>query len=297
MTQLPRSNPKIPEGINHTTEHPLKEFAQLFFGVCAGLIVLTFVISLSIQFLAPFIPFSWEKKTAPLIERFLSEENAGANSNALAEQALQQLGERLLASGERMGEYSEIGDSDIQSTDFSFHLIHSDVPNAYASFGGHIFVTDALIEQVSSENGLAMVIAHEIAHIRFRHPIASASRGIVLQLVLYAIAGHSTDGAMSSLLSGSSMLTLLSFNREMESDADESALNLIYRHYGTYEGADEFFEKMAKDSDSILWLEFAQTHPHTQKRLDAIHQRNAQQRHTRGEITPLPVNLHPVAAD
>ena len=297
MSQLPLGNPKIPEGINHKTEHPLKEFVQLFFGVCAGLAVLTFALSLAIQFLAPFIPFSWEKKTLPLVEQFMTLEDSGANSDASAKQALQQLGERLLASSEMMENHPDGRGADIQSTDFSFHLIESEIPNAYASFGGHIFVTAALIEQVSSENGLAMVIAHEIAHVRYRHPIQAASRGAILQLVLYAVLGQSADGFIGSALSGSSLLTLLSFNRDMESQADESALNLISRHYGTYEGADEFFETMAKESDSILWLEFAQTHPHTQRRLKTIHKRILEHSGTGVELTPMPLDLHPVVVE
>jgi len=43
--------------------------------------------------------------------------------------------------------------------------------NAFATPGGHIFVTRRLVESASSEDMLAAVIAHELAHIMLRHGI------------------------------------------------------------------------------------------------------------------------------
>lgn len=41
--------------------------------------------------------------------------------------------------------------------------------NGFASPGGHIFVTKGLVELVSTEDMLAAVIAHELAHIKLKH--------------------------------------------------------------------------------------------------------------------------------
>lgn len=45
--------------------------------------------------------------------------------------------------------------------------------NAFATPGGHIFVTRGLIACASSEDALASVIAHEIGHIQLRHALTS----------------------------------------------------------------------------------------------------------------------------
>jgi predicted Zn-dependent protease len=52
-----------------------------------------------------------------------------------------------------------------------YHVIILDSPefNAFATSGGHIFVTRGLIDAADSEDALAAVIAHEIAHIQLRH--------------------------------------------------------------------------------------------------------------------------------
>ena len=54
-----------------------------------------------------------------------------------------------------------------------YHVIILDSPefNAFASSGGHIFVTKGLVQAATSEDMLAAVIAHELAHIILKHSI------------------------------------------------------------------------------------------------------------------------------
>ena len=50
-------------------------------------------------------------------------------------------------------------------------ILDSDMVNAFATPGGHIFVTRGLVNAARSEDALAAVIAHEIAHIQLRHGV------------------------------------------------------------------------------------------------------------------------------
>jgi predicted Zn-dependent protease len=54
-----------------------------------------------------------------------------------------------------------------------YHVIILDTAefNAFASPGGHIFLTRGLVEAAPSEDALAGVIAHELAHILLKHSI------------------------------------------------------------------------------------------------------------------------------
>jgi predicted Zn-dependent protease len=54
-----------------------------------------------------------------------------------------------------------------------YHVMILDSPeiNAFATSGGHIFVTRGLINGADSEDALAAVLAHEIAHIQLRHGV------------------------------------------------------------------------------------------------------------------------------
>ncbi|MFK7733425.1 MAG: M48 family metallopeptidase [Pseudomonadales bacterium] len=291
MTNLPDENPRIPEGINVKNENPFSEFLQLLAGVLIGSATVVLIIVLVIDLMAPYIPFSWEDKAAPLIAQYL--EQGDSPPPAEAQQALADLGAKLVdasfaldASGAGLEK-----DGGVPKEGYHFHLVNSSVANAYATLGGHIIVTDALLKQVNSENGLAMVVAHEIAHIRYRHPVSGASRAVVLQLALYALLGGSGDGPLGGLLSGSSMLALLSFNRDMEAAADLRALDILNAHYQTYLGADEFFQTMANSKDEAFWLEFAQTHPNSERRLEKIRQRISSAADGDMAITPLPAAL------
>lgn len=56
--------------------------------------------------------------------------------------------------------------------------------NAFSTPGGHIFITRGLIELASSEDMLAAIIAHELAHIQLQHGTADIMNArIVRQLV------------------------------------------------------------------------------------------------------------------
>jgi Zn-dependent protease with chaperone function len=86
------------------------------------------------------------------------------------------------------------------------------------SLGANVLLIDALLHKVSGENGLAMVIAHEIAHVQLRHHIEAAGRGIVIQLTLAAVVGSSGNNMLGAILTSGGFLTMLSLNRDMELD-------------------------------------------------------------------------------
>jgi len=54
-----------------------------------------------------------------------------------------------------------------------YHIVILDSPefNAFATSGGHIFITKGLVEAAASEDMLAAVIAHELAHIILKHSV------------------------------------------------------------------------------------------------------------------------------
>jgi predicted Zn-dependent protease len=56
---------------------------------------------------------------------------------------------------------------------YSFFVLDSPEINAFASPGGHILVTRGLLELTTSEDELAAVLAHEIAHVALGHGLAS----------------------------------------------------------------------------------------------------------------------------
>lgn len=271
-----KQNPKIPEGINYSQESPLKEFLLLVLGVALSVVLLVGILSYSVQFLVPYIPFQWEVKAAsyfPLesaldntkensTEDSSSKESSSEGNNKTwqqAQDAIQNLGNKLT---KQAGLASEIT--------LKFHLLNNETANAFATLGGHVFITTGLLQTVQSENALAMVIAHEIAHIKHRHPIQVLSRGLIIQLVLLAMTGNESGTAIQSVLGQTSLITALSFNRDMESESDQEALAILGKTYGHTGAADAFFLHMLENESQPQWAEIFFTHPNVEKRVEAI---------------------------
>jgi len=118
-------------------------------------------------------------------------------------------------------------------------ILDSDEINAFATPGGHIFITRGLINCATSEDTLASVIAHEVAHIQLQHglkAIKSSRRAEVFSTTLsYAakigpedsrfseVVGSFTDGVNEIV---TDMMTK-GYSRSQEFDADIEAMHLL----------------------------------------------------------------------
>lgn len=247
-------NPKIPEGINVSNQHPLRELALLLGGILALLGSILLILSLTADLIAVRIPFKYELE---LIQNFPIPE--GKDSDI--ENYMQSLADRLALA-------QELPD-DIPIT---VHYVDDSTINAFATLGGHIILFRGLVENVASENALSMVISHEIAHIKHRHPIRALGRGVVVGLAMAAIFNVSGNNAAGSLLGNTGLLTALSFNRAQEIAADETALIALERVYGSVSGAETLFELLleAEKGNFIKSPEFFSTHPDTLNRIKNI---------------------------
>lgn len=243
----PKQNPQIPEGINTSDEHPLKEFALLVTGIGITLVLLMFALGFMAKHLAHHIPFQWEPKLS-----FATEE---IHPYPEAQQALEDILSKLVQTQ---------ANHDIT---YDIHLLDSDIPNAFATLGGQIYVNTGLLKHVESENGLAMVIAHEMAHVSLRHPIKAFSQNAVFQLITTMVFG---DTAITGIASHTGILTFLSFSRDMEREADKLGKETLIATYGHAGGAAEFFESMEKEGENTS--EFLATHPNVENRLASLNQ-------------------------
>ncbi len=73
--------------------------------------------------------------------------------------------------------------------DYRFAVLATDEVNAFACPGGLILITKGLIGKAKSEDELAAVIAHEIAHVTLRHGVAAIQQANLAQAFTYLGAG------------------------------------------------------------------------------------------------------------
>ncbi len=147
------------------------------------------------------------------------------------------------------------------------HYVPDDTVNALALPGGHILVYDGLLKQLSSENGLMFVLAHELGHFAHRDHLRQMGRSLVLALILGTTIGQ--GDAAQWLISSSAQGMDLHYSREQEQASDVFALTLLNDIYGHVGGATELFEylKTVPDAHPPAYLS---THPLPQTRIDAI---------------------------
>jgi predicted Zn-dependent protease len=274
---LDYSNPEIQEGINTTREHPLREFFILLGGILAVIVIAVAILGLMAEKLAAHIPYSTERELLSDKELFIDDDHPEITTY-------------LGNLSERLGAYMDLP----EDMEITVHYMDQDIENAFATLGGHIYIYRGLMQLLPGENALAMVVAHEMAHIKHRHPIIAMGRGVVIGLFLASIAGFSGDHFVGQIVSDAGMITLLSFNRDQERDADVTALTAVAGHYGHIAGSEILFETLLtlEEKYPMNPPEFLRTHPLGKKRIENIRWLAEKNNwNIDGKLTPIPDNI------
>lgn len=165
--------------------------------------------------------------------------------------------------------------SRVQDFEWVFNLVESDQVNAWAMPGGKVAIYTGILDLTRDENGLAVVMAHEIAHIVARHGNERMSQQLVL-----AMGAVSLDVALREqpeltrdlfLLAYGVGGTLgsLAYSRKHEYEADK--LGMVFMAMAGYDPSHtiSFWERMLALSGGSQPPEFLSTHPAHQSRIDA----------------------------
>lgn len=143
--------------------------------------------------------------------------------------------------------------------------------NAFALPGGKVGIYTGLLELAESDDEIAVVMGHEIAHVTARHGAERMSQGMLL-----AFGGLVLDSATSGkhnhdlLLTGYGLASvggILAFSRSHESEAD--FIGIRYAAKGGYDprAAISFWQKMAKKGSASGVPAFFSTHPSHGRRI------------------------------
>jgi predicted Zn-dependent protease len=248
------------EGINSSSENPLKELAWLLGGSLAIVVALVLVVSFAAQWIAPRVPYRYEARLAQSLPPIATAPDT--EQGRAVQRELQALADRLAAGLQwPEGMKVTVGYSDSKTV------------NAFATLGGQTVFFRGLLARLDSEDALAMVMAHEMAHLAHRHASAALGRGVAVGVLLTVISAELGRSAASGVLSQAGLATTLSFNRDQERAADATALAVVAREYGHVGGARDLFRLMASlpGGDSAApAVEFLRTHPLTANRERAI---------------------------
>lgn len=196
---------------------------------------------------------------------------------------LQSMGNRLAAS------------SETPKQPFTFFMLRDRQINAFATLGGYIGVNAGLVLAARSEDEVAGVLSHEIAHVTQSHVLRAVERAKrdsipIMLAMLGAIAvaqssgGNSSDDAtMAAVMSAQGLIAQrqIDYTRSNEAEADRIGIRALSRAGYDPEGMASFFERLQAASRGNQGGErerapdYLLTHPVTSLRITEARERAA----------------------
>ena len=191
---------------------------------------------------------------------------------------LQGLGYRLVATSER------------PTQGFTFFLLDEREINAFATLGGYVGVNAGLFLHAESEDEVAAVLAHEVAHVTQRHVLRAVERAqrdalpTALAMLGAMLAARSAGGdgdATQAILAagmGLSQQRQINYTRSNEQEADRVGIASLSRAGYAPQAMATFFERMQRasrtaGSGASQFPDYLRTHPVTTTRISEARDR------------------------
>ncbi|WP_099463446.1 M48 family metallopeptidase [Parabacteroides provencensis] len=164
-------------------------------------------------------------------------------------------------------------ENEIKNFKWEFNLVKDPQVNAFCMPGGKIVVYEGLLPLVSSDDELAVVLGHEVAHAVAKHSNERMSQQLMTQygaaILGAAVSNKST--AVQQMANtvygvGSQYGVMLPFSRKHESEADY--MGLVFMTMAGYnpDVAVNFWQKMSAGKGGAT-PEFMSTHPSDSHRI------------------------------
>ncbi len=199
------------------------------------------------------------------------------SSNMAATTMVKRVGRKIQAGVEQF--FADRKQSErLRAYKWEFNLVEDSTANAWCMPGGKVVVYTGILPITKDENGLAVVMGHEIAHAIAQHGEERMSQGLVAQfggMALSAALSQKPQQTQQLFLSaygvGATLGVLLPYSRLQESEADR--IGLIFMAMAGYDphNALEFWQRMAaQKGGGGAPPEFLSTHPSDQTRIENI---------------------------
>jgi predicted Zn-dependent protease len=181
---------------------------------------------------------------------------------------LQAIAQRLIPHTDRFSERAD-------DWRWEVNLIGSRQINAFVMPGGKIAFFTGIIDRLAlTDDEVAMIMGHEMAHALLEHAAGRAGQQRLAQIatlgasVFSQILGYGDVGGQ--VASGAAQLTLLRFNRGDETEADLVGMDIAARAGFDPRASITLWQKMAAAARGQQQPQFLSTHPSHQARTQVI---------------------------
>jgi Zn-dependent protease with chaperone function len=162
--------------------------------------------------------------------------------------------------------------SELKEMNYHFKILNIEGPNAFSIPGGYIYVTYDLFDYIQSDDELAGILAHEIAHVIHNHALKQTrdnTKYTLLTILAVLLTGEPDVGVLGKLTT----ITLLNqYSREYEEEADLTAIDLLTKTEYNPVGFLTFLERLYTREmfKPEVNLGIFQTHPETENRINYV---------------------------
>jgi len=195
-----------------------------------------------------------EREHARLVAAFGGEYRAPQTQRLLSE-----IAGRLVPATERPDEAYQIT------------ILNSPVVNAFALPTGRLYVTRGLLALANDTSEIAAVLSHEIAHVTLRHALARSELELRSALVSRVVADVLKDPVAGALVRDQSRVTIASFSRAQELEADQAGVKTLAKAGFDPYGAARFLHSLSRAGSSPEKSrsspDMLSTHPSTTERI------------------------------
>lgn len=200
--------------------------------------------------------------------------SASRSTNSSRSAMVTRVGQRIAAATELYLRENGM-ESELANFAWEFNLVNDNQVNAFCMPGGKIVVYEGLMNLVASEDELAVVVGHEVAHAVAKHSNERMSQQMLTEYgaQILSAAVSEKSAAIQSMAAqvyglGAQYGLTLPFSRKHELEADYMGLILMTIAGYNPDVAIGFWQKMSADGQQVP--EFMSTHPSDAKRIKEI---------------------------
>ena len=200
--------------------------------------------------------------------------SAPVSTNAKGKAMVTRVGKKIAAATEQYLKSNGM-EAEVRNFAWEFNLVKDDQVNAFCMPGGKIVVYEGLLTVAKTEEELAVVLGHEIAHAVAKHSNERMSQQLMTQYGAQILTQALSNKSAAIQKAGSTIYGLgaqygvtLPFSRKHETEADY--MGLIFMTMAGYDPnvAITFWQKMSAGGASVP--EFMSTHPSDATRIKDI---------------------------
>lgn len=187
---------------------------------------------------------------------------------------LQKVGQKTAAAAESFLIDSGL-EEQVKYFKWEFNLIEDDkTVNAWCMPGGKVAVYTGILPVTEDENGLAVVLGHEVAHAIAHHGNERMSQGLLVSMGGMALSvalkekpDKTQELFMAAFGMGATVGFLLPYSRIHEYEADRIGLSIMARAGYDPRGSIAFWKRMREKGGGSHQPEFLSTHPAPDSRI------------------------------